>query len=194
MTGWTFGYDDFDPDKERQREALMTLANGYVGTRGAMPHARDGDVHYPGTYIAGVYDRARSEIEGNTVEIESIVNIPNWLPLTWRIDGGAWLNLAELTISDYRQELDLRRGVMTRRFQIEDEHGRRTQVSERRFVHMRYCHLAGLEITIQAENWSGQFQMKSSIDGRVINGLVESDEDLNNEHLDPIATGVDPKG
>ena len=41
MTGWTFGYDDFDPDKERQREALMTLANGYVGTRGAMPHARD---------------------------------------------------------------------------------------------------------------------------------------------------------
>jgi alpha,alpha-trehalase len=194
MTGWTFGYDDFDPDKERQREALMTLANGYVGTRGAMPHARDGDVHYPGTYIAGVYDRARSEIEGNTVEIESIVNIPNWLPLTWRIDGGAWLNLAEVTISDYRQELDLRRGVMTRRFQIEDEHGRRTQVSERRFVHMRYCHLAGLEITIQAENWSGQFQMKSSIDGRVINGLVESDEDLNNEHLDPIATGVDPKG
>jgi trehalose/maltose hydrolase-like predicted phosphorylase len=100
MTGWTFGYDDFDPDKERQREALMTLANGYVGTRGAMPHARDGDVHYPGTYIAGVYDRARSEIEGNTVEIESIVNIPNWLPLTWRIDGGAWLNLAEVTISD----------------------------------------------------------------------------------------------
>lgn len=194
MNNWIFAYDGFEPDQEQHREALFTLANGYMGTRGAVSYARAGDVHYPGTYIAGVYDRARSEIEDQTVEIESIVNAPNWLPLTWRIDDGPWVDLREVTILGYREELDIRRGVLTRTFLVEDDARRRTRASERRFVHMRHCHLAGLETTIRPENWSGRLDVRSSIDGRVENGLVESDQKLNNAHLDPIATGIDDEG
>ncbi len=194
MTNWTFAYDSFEPEREPQREALMTLANGYFGTRGTMPHARADEVHYPGTYIAGVYDRAQSEIEGQTVEIESLVNAPNWLPLTWRIDNGPWFDLAEVTILGYRQELNIRHGVTTRALRVADADGRVTQVSTRRFVHMRHCHLAGMEMTIHAENWSGALEISSSIDGRVTNGLVESDQELNGEHLGPIATGADTEG
>jgi alpha,alpha-trehalase len=40
-----------------------------------------GDVD-PGTYVAGVYDRVRSSVDGRSLEDESIVNLPNWFSLT----------------------------------------------------------------------------------------------------------------
>jgi len=106
---WTLVYDGFDPADERLREALCTLGNGYFATRGAAPEAAADAVHYPGTYVAGVYNRLVSRVAGREVENEDIVNVPNWLPLTFRPEGGAWLDLSQQEILGYRQELDLRR-------------------------------------------------------------------------------------
>ena len=52
---WLLTYDGYDPDTEGIRETLCTLANGYWGTRGAAAQAYG--VHYPGSYLAGVYNR-----------------------------------------------------------------------------------------------------------------------------------------
>ena len=54
---WLLVYEGFDPAHETHREALTTLGNGYMATRGAMPEHADDGVHYPGTYLAGVYNR-----------------------------------------------------------------------------------------------------------------------------------------
>ena len=62
-----------------------------------MPHRKrraDG-VHYPATYVAGVYNRLATTVAGRTLEDESIVNLPNWLPLTFRAEDGCWLEAAE---------------------------------------------------------------------------------------------------
>ncbi|HEY4725690.1 MAG TPA: HAD-IA family hydrolase, partial [Actinomycetota bacterium] len=82
---WTLVYDGFDPARQGLREALCALGNGYFVTRGALPEAEADGVHYPGTYVAGLYDRARTEIAGRTVENEDLVNVPNWLPLQFRV-------------------------------------------------------------------------------------------------------------
>lgn len=61
----------------------------HAGERGVR-HPRSGpeavadEVHYPGTYAAGVYDRLRTEIGGRSIENEDLVNLPNWLVLTFR--------------------------------------------------------------------------------------------------------------
>ena len=47
-------------------------------------------MHYPGTYLGGVYNRLRSQVQGRTVEDEHLVNAPNWLPLDLGIDGRWW--------------------------------------------------------------------------------------------------------
>ena len=88
-SAWEVVYEGFDPDHEGHREALCTLGNGYLATRGAAPEAVADGVHYPGTYVAGVYNRLASEVAGRRVEHESIVNLPNWLPLSFRPVGGA---------------------------------------------------------------------------------------------------------
>jgi alpha,alpha-trehalase len=148
VSAWTLTYDGFDPAAERLREALCTLGNGYFATRGAAPEAAAGAVHYPGTYVAGLYDRLVSRVAGRQVENEDLVNLPNWLPLTFRPAGGQWLDLGEQEVLDYRLELDLRRGVLTRLLRVREGDGRVTRATQRRFVHMADPHLAGLETTV----------------------------------------------
>jgi len=108
------------------RESLCTLGNGYFATRGAAPEATADGVHYPGTYIAGCYDRLPTELGGRVLEHEDLVNAPNWLPLTFRAVEGDWFRLDTVEILSYRQELDLKRGVLLRDLRIRDGEGRRT--------------------------------------------------------------------
>ena len=149
MSGWLWRYDGFDPRSEGLREALCALGNGRFVTRAAAPEARADDVHYPGTYAAGVFNRLAEEKAGRWIENESIVNLPDWQSLTFRAEDGDWVDLATSTVDHYVQELDLRRGVLTRRFRVQDAAGRRTAVAQRRFVSMADPYLACLDATVR---------------------------------------------
>ena len=180
---WTLVYDSFDPARQGLREALCAVGNGYFVTRGALPEAEADGVNYPGTYVAGLYNRLATEIAGRTVENEDLVNVPNWLPLRFRIAGGDWFDVQQADILEHRFELDMRHGTLIRHLVWQDTEGRRTSVVQRRLVSMKDEHLAGLETTFTAENWSGTLQVRSGLDGRVVNAGVKRYRDLNGRHL-----------
>lgn len=182
-SGWTLAYEGFEPAQEGLREALCTLGNGYFATRGAAEEAEADGVHYPGTYLAGGYNRLESNVAGRVIENEDLVNLPNWLPLTFRPEGGDWLNLRRSEILAYRLELDLERGLLERRMRVRDAQGRETSLVSRRLVHMGLPHLAAIEVTLCAENWAGRIEVRSALDGRVINAGVERYRQLNSKHL-----------
>jgi alpha,alpha-trehalase len=186
---WKLAYEGFEPEHEGLREALCTLGNGYFATRGAAPESSADGIHYPGTYLAGCYNRLTSEVEGQSIENESLVNVPNWLPLSFRFGDGEWFDVGSVELHEYRQELDVQRGVLSRFIRFSDEAGRRTRLAQRRFVHMANPHLAGLETTITAENWSGDLYIRSALDGRVKNTGVERYRSLDNDHLAPVTDG-----
>ena len=188
MGAWSLSYDGFEPENEKLREALCTLGNGYVCTRGAAEEAATDDVHSPGTYFAGGYNRMKTEIDGHILESEDLVNMPNWLPLTFRIEEGAWFRIREVDLLTYRQELDLKHGVLKRDIRFEDGEGRRTRVAFRRLVHMSRPHLAAQELRLTAENWSGRIEFRSALDGRVTNGGVARYRRLNGRHLVSLAS------
>ncbi len=187
---WSLIYESFQPEQEKLRESLCTLGNGYFATRGAGHEARVDDIHYPGTYLAGCYNRLRTEIAGRVVENEDFVNMPNWLPLNVRIDDGHWFSLHTADIVSYRQELDLKRGVLMRSVRFRDDQGRQTTLTSRRLVHRREPHVAALEMTLIAENWSGCVTIHSALDGRVTNAGVERYRNLNNQHLECLEAEV----
>lgn len=184
---WLVVYEGFDPAHEPHREAICTLGNGYMATRGAAPEARDDGVHYPGIYLAGVYNRLTTVIEGRSVEHEHMVNAPNWLTLDVRLSGTDWLSAGGGGIVAEHRELDLRRGVLTRTLRLADPTGRRTTVVQRRLVSMVRPHLSALETTVTAENWSGRVQVSAGLDARVVNANVAEDRPLANRHLVPLA-------
>ncbi len=185
---WVLRYDGFDPASERLREALCTLGNGYFATRGAAPEATADETHYPGTYVAGLYNRRTSEIAERSVENESIVNLPNWLWLSFRIDDGDWFDVDDVEILDYWQELNLRQATLTRSLRMRDDAGRVTRVEQRRFVSMSDPHVAGLETTWRAENWSGSLTIRSGIDGRISNAGVARYDLFDEKHLVDVST------
>jgi beta-phosphoglucomutase-like phosphatase (HAD superfamily) len=183
-SAWSLVHEGFDPRRRGLSGALCALGNGYFVTRGALPEAQADGVNYPGTYVAGLYNLASTEVAGRTVVNEDLVNVPNWLPLEFRVADGEWFDVQQAKVLDHRLELDMRRGTLTRHLHWQEPDGRRTSVAQRRFVSMHDKHLAGLETTFTAENWSGRLEVRSGIDGRVVNSGVKRYRDLNSRHLE----------
>ena len=102
MTAWALVYTGYELGKEGLRETLCALGNGYIVSRACAPDAVADDVHYPGTYLAGGYNRLTSTVAGHEIENEDLVNLPNWLPLLLRIEGGKWLRPDAVDQLDYR--------------------------------------------------------------------------------------------
>jgi trehalose/maltose hydrolase-like predicted phosphorylase len=188
---WCVVYQGFDPAEVRLREALCTLGNGYFATRGAAPEASAGRVHYPGTYIAGCYDRLSSWVAARSVVNEDLVNAPNWLPLTFRAENGRWFAPEGFRLLEHRQELDLRHGLLRRWLRYQDEAGRVTAVDQQRLVSMDDPHLAAMLTTIRAENWSGSLELRSGLDARVRNRGVARYRGLADRHLIVDSAGAD---
>ncbi|WP_263106764.1 glycoside hydrolase family 65 protein [Kitasatospora sp. DSM 101779] len=188
---WQLVYEGFDPAAEGVREALCAVGNGYLVTRGAAPESTADGVHYPGTYLAGCYDRAATAVRGRQVENEDLVNCPNWLPLTFRPSGGAWFTGPPVT---QRLVLDLRRGVLTRHALVEDGEGRRTRLVQRRIASQAQPHLVALETELLPENWSGPLEVRSALDGTVTNSGVARYRGLARRHLRPLEQGAGPDG
>jgi beta-phosphoglucomutase family hydrolase len=186
-SAWSLVFEGFDVASEGIREALCSLGNGYFTTRGAAPGAVADGIHYPGTYLACVYNRLRTDIAGRVVENEDLVNLPNWLVLKFRIGDDDWFDERSVKIVSYRQELDLRRGMLLRAITFEDSHARRTTLKERRLVSMSDMHIAGLELSLSAENWSAKVTVQSAIDGRIVNTGAKLYRKFNNQHLEPLA-------
>lgn len=182
-TAWDFTYEGYDPQSEKLRESLCTLGNGYFATRGAAPESKADQVHYPGTYAAGIYNRLVDDVSGTEIDNESLVNLPNWLALTFRVDGGSWFDIDAVTVLSYRQTLDLRGAILTREVRFCDDAGRTSSLTQQRFAAMHLPHVGALQTTIVAEDWSGTIEIRSTLDGNVTNSLVERYRDLANDHL-----------
>lgn len=190
MNDWIHRFRGYDPADERRREALCTVGNGYFATRGGWAGATAGERHYPGTYLAGYYNRLADQVDDRVVENESLVNVPDWLPLTAAIEDGDWLTPDNCEVLEHDQELDLLRGVLTRRFRLRDPHGREVCGVERRFASMAEPHLAGQTLAITVVNWEGRLRLGSAVNGAVSNAGVERYQKLSGRHLTDVSATV----
>ena len=186
MNGFAFAYEGFDPAGEGLREALTSTGNGFLCARGAAEWEDADGVHYPGTYAHGVYNRETTVLGGHPVLNEDLVNLPNWLVLKLRIEGGDAFRLGEVELLDYRHEFDIRNAMVIRKLRFRDRAGRETRLRSRRFVSMADVHHGGVEWTLTPENWSGRVEVVSALDGRVTNNGVARYGQLEGRHLDPV--------
>ncbi len=184
--GWHLSYFDYNKDKERSREALLATGNGYFGTRGAMNESRANKVNYPGTYIAGLYNRLVSKVGDRDVENEDFVNIPNYLPVKFKIGDGEWFEFKpdpSFRINRILRKLDFKTGELIREMELEDDKGRKSLLKTSRFAGMHYHHLAGIKYSITPLNYSDKIIIRSELDGNHINAGVERYSQLNQDHI-----------
>ncbi len=189
---WRLSYFGFAPEQERLRESLTTVGNGYFGTRGCFEASgADETVHYPGTYIAGVYNRLPSVVYRKTIVNNDLVNCPNWLLLELALEEEEFRNPLDMELLRYRHSLDMRRGVVSRSLTFRDEAGRITTLASDRIASMADPHVGAIRLSIRPENWDGRVTVRSTLDGTVINYGVARYRELNSRHLAPVTVGED---
>jgi trehalose/maltose hydrolase-like predicted phosphorylase len=184
---WMLAYDFFDPAEEGLREALTSTGNGYFCTRGTAEWADADDVHYPGTYVHGGYNRETTIMGGRPVLNEDLVNVPNWLVFKLQIEDEL-VSLDDVELLSYRHELDIRNAMVVRAMRFRDRAGRESTLIGRRFVSIADMHQGAIEWTITPENWSGKVLVISALDGRVMNRGVARYRQLEGRHLEPDLT------
>ena len=184
---WSIAYHEYDINNEKSRESLLTVGNGYFGTRGAMEEVFADEKHYPGTYIAGLYNRLKSPVGDREIENEDFVNIPNWTSIQFKIDNSDWWDYKTANFSQFSKKLCLKTGVFSKEFIVDLTDGKQFKIESSRFASMDNPHLGAIQYGITALNFSGKITFRSGIDGNIENHGVNRYNSLNQKHIEAIS-------
>jgi len=144
----------FNPLREREIESLFTVSNGYLGTRGSLEEERyQSD---PATLIAGVYCKRNQDLG------EEFAVAPEWLFTEVYVDDKP-LSLTDGKILEHKITLDMRKGLVHRRWRHQDESGRVTLLTFLRFASLADPHAACLKINIVPENYTGRIYVRTGL-------------------------------
>lgn len=183
---WSLTYHDYDTAKERSRESLLTVGNGYFGIRGAMEETVANKFNYPGTYMAGLYNTMVSKVADREIENEDFVNAINCIPFTFKIDNEEYLDINKTNIISIKRHLDFKSGLLRRELLVKDEKSRITLITSFRFVSMKDENLAAFEYKIEPQNYTAEITVKSSLSANHLNAGVARYMQLNQHHLDAV--------
>ncbi|MEW6732227.1 MAG: glycosyl hydrolase family 65 protein [Acidobacteriota bacterium] len=157
---WLVLETGYNPVREHEVETLLTIGNGYLGTRGSLEESSQ--VGKPATLIAGFFDPN----EGGP-DIPALVIVPNWLHAVISIDGKP-VRIDNVELLEQRRWLDLRRAVMVREWRWRDTLGRITSVAILRCALLMSPHILLMRLAIKPENYSARLQVTAGLDGRTV--------------------------
>ncbi len=152
---WILTENYFDPEQLNYKETIFTIGNGYLGTRGSFEEGYPGAV--AATLINGVYDDV-------PIYYSELVNCPDWLPLYIIIDNEEF-RLDKGELFNYQRQLDLKRGILSRKIGWRSPNGKTIDLHFERFASLADQNVLGLRIQLTPIDFDGQIQIRGSIDG-----------------------------
>ncbi|AFI88792.1 glycoside hydrolase family 65 protein [Pectobacterium parmentieri] len=191
---WNINYCGFTAGKEEYAiESLLTVANGYLGVRGAMPDMQANDATYPATYLAGCYNQAQSNIVGHMVTNEDFVNAPDARAIRIKIGNGNWLTPeTNKNIALYRH-LSLKNGVLEQNWLVEDDQKRQIQIRSQILADMSHPTRFAIEYCFTPLNFHGDITISTHIDGETYNYGVARYRSLTSHHYEVLSCAVSGK-
>lgn len=187
---WKIIEEGFAPENNRFSESIFSLGNEHMGLRGFFEEEYSGD-SLQGIYIAGIYYPDKTKVgwwkNGYPEFFAKIINSTNWIAVNIAIDG-IRLDLAKCRITDFRRELDMREGKLTRTFIWHGEDGKETSLKFTRFLSMAENNLAGITVEVIPLNYSGKVTFAPCLDGDVVN----EDSNFGEKFWEEVERAVEP--
>lgn len=181
---WKIIQDKIEFEENRLAESIMSLGNGYMGMRGNYEESYSKDSHR-GSYIAGVWYPDKTRVgwwkNGYPEYFGKVPNSVNYIGIKVFIDDKE-LDLATCEVKDFYRELDIKNGVLTRKF-IANIDNKEIEVNIVRFLSISRKELAVIKYDVKALNFDGKIKFVPYLDSNVAN------EDSNYE--EEFWTGVD---
>lgn len=159
MDTWLVTETAFRAEERLYKEAVFTVGNGYLGTRGTFEEGYAGDE--PVTLVHGLFDDV-------PIVHTELVNAPDWLGLTVRV-GDEWLRLDQGTLLACERTLDMRRGVLSRSVRWRSPGGHTVDVTFERFASMASPHVMVVRCRIASINFAGPVEIDAGISAIVDN-------------------------
>ena len=188
---WNIEYYGYTGGKrERSKESLLTVGNGYLGVRGALTESKASDDNYPGTYVASMYNKLVTEVAGRDVVNEDFVNLPNAQFITIQVDGAEIYEPNKDKVIELQRELNLQSSLLTTKMIGEDNKGNRFEIVTKKVANMENPHEYAISYTIKPLNFSKKITIISEIDAQIVNYGVERYRSLSSNHLNYISQEV----
>ncbi len=189
--GWKIIEEGFHPEHNKITESLMSLGNGRMGHRANFEEKYSG-LTLPGSYVAGVYYPDKTRVgwwkNGYPEYFAKVLNAANWIGINLRI-GNLVLDLNQCKVHNFRRELDMMNGVLTRTFTAELEDGKQVRVTARRFASIAHSEIGAIRYTLEAVNFSEKVTIVPYIDFDVVNTDANYDEKFWDEVNKSVAHG-----
>ena len=156
---WKIIEEGFDPAYSRVSESVFSLANETTGVRGCFDEGGSID-SLRGAYVNGVFDieQLQRSYRGIVDHTHFMIPAAEWLKTEITADGEK-LDLGRIRFHDFRRELDMRAGTLTRSFVWETGSGKSLRMTFLRFLDMVHRERAYQRILIEAIDFSGEISL-----------------------------------
>ncbi|MCE3199935.1 glycoside hydrolase family 65 protein [Paenibacillus sonchi] len=180
---WSIIEESFDPQTQEISESVFSIGNGYMGGRANFEEQYSGH-SLQGSYMAGVYYPDKTRVgwwkNGYPEYFAKVLNSTNWIGINIDIDGTP-LDLAACTVSDFRRELNMKEGTLSRSFTAVTAEGKEVRVDSLRIVSMARREIGAIRYSISPVNFAGELTITPYLDGDIKNKDANYDEKFWNE-------------
>src|SRR5690606_14791923 len=168
---WKIIEDRFDPEVNEVSESLFSIGNGRMGQRANFEEEYSGK-SLQGSYVAGIYYPDKTRVgwwkNGYPEYFAKVLNAPSWIGIHVSIDNQK-LDLAKCEVEDFYRELDMKIGLLSRRFTARFADGKRVRVDARRFCSMANPEVGVIRYAITPLNFSSSTTLSLYVDADVVN-------------------------
>lgn len=166
---WLITEKGYDPEYGLVSESVFSLGNEYMGIRGYFEEEYTGK-QLIGSYFNGIYERidhGKGGYKGIADSTEYMVNSVNWLSTKISVNGEK-LDLATCKFKDYYRELDLRTGILTRKFIWCLTTGKEIEITMERFLSMQSVEYGAQKIIFHSLDFEGIIDVTMGLDFSIL--------------------------
>ena len=169
---WKIIKNGFDQGHVKACESIFSLGNGFMGQRANFEEQYSGET-YQGSYIGGVYYPDKTKVgwwkNGYPKYFAKVLNAPNWIGINIKI-AGIPLDLNRcIEVSNFRRELDMKRGIYKRSFKLKISTDIQVAVNVTRFLSMVESSLGVINYQITMLKGNAEIEIDSFVDGDIRN-------------------------
>ncbi|MBO6605738.1 glycoside hydrolase family 65 protein [Psychroserpens sp.] len=187
---WSIIEEGFDKTLVKSTESLMSLGNGAMGQRANFEEHYSGET-FQGSYVAGVYYPDKTRVgwwkNGYPEYFAKVLNAPNWIGINVSVNGEQ-LDLATcIEVKDFRRELNMKEGWLSRSFKATLENHVEIQVETKRFLSLDYDEIGAIEYHVTPLNSEAQIIFSPYLD----NGITNEDSNWDDKFWDILSIDHD---
>ncbi|WP_308991157.1 glycoside hydrolase family 65 protein [Mariniflexile litorale] len=169
---WSIIEEGFDASRVESSESLFSIGNGAMGQRANFEEQYSGHT-FQGSYIAGVYYPDKTRVgwwkNGYPEYFAKVLNAPSWIGIDVIINGEQLDLYACKKVEDFKRELNMKEGWLSRSFNATLQNNTKVQVEVKRFLSLDLDELGVIQYHVKPVNTNAEIIFQPYLNSGVTN-------------------------